>query len=179
MAQVNNRGCSKKLQRAICDFGADSSFGQASKKLKEHYDVDLCIEVVRQIRESHAKKAQEFNRNKTKSSVIAEQLIAESDGSMVPIVEIREGIGDCRKRKELSWKEYRLTALQRAGRIDWLYAVAYGSVDLVGDSLAVIAKRAGFSEKTKVHGLGDGAIWVREQMERVFGCQMEFMIDFL
>lgn len=178
IAQVKNRGCSKKLQRAVCDLGADSSFGQASKKLKEHYDVELCIEVIRQITESHAKRAQEFNRNKTWNSAIAEQLVAESDGSMVPIVEIREGTGDCRKRKELSWKEYRLTAVQRAGKIDWLYTVAYGSVDAVGDNLAVIAKRAGFGEKTKVHGLGDGALWVREQMDRVFGCQMEFIIDF-
>lgn len=178
MAQVRNRGCSQKLQRAVCDLGADGSFEQASKKLEEHYGVELCIETVRQITENHAKKAQKFNRDKTGSSAVAKQLIAESDGSMVPIVETEEGRGDCRKRKGLSWKEYRLASLQRAGEINWLYTVAYGSVNAVGDNLAVIAKRAGFGEKTKVHGLGDGAIWVREQMERVFGCQMEFTVDF-
>lgn len=178
MAQVHNRGCSQKLQRAVCDFAADSSFDQASKKLKEHYGVELCTETIRQITENHAKRAQEFNRDQTEKGEVAAQLIAESDGSMVPVIEIREGTGDCRKRKELSWKEYRLTALQKAGKVDWLYTVAYGSVDAVGDGLTILAKRAGFNETTKVHGLGDGAIWVREQMERVFGCQMEFTIDF-
>lgn len=178
IAQVSSRGCSRKLQRAVCDLAADSSFDQASKKLKEHYGVELCSETIRQITEKHAKRAQEFNQEKTENAKIATQLIAESDGSMVPIVEIREGTGDSRKRKELSWKEYRLTALQQAGKLDWLYAVAYGPVDAVGDGLSVLAKRAGFGETTQVHGLGDGAIWVREQMERVFGCQMKFTIDF-
>lgn len=178
IAQVSNRGCSRKLQRAVCDLAADSSFDQASKKLKEHYGIELCNETIRQITERHAKRAQEFNRDKTENPEIAAQLIAESDGSMVPIVEIQKGAGDSRKRKELSWKEYRLTALQKAGKLDWLYTVAYGPVDAVGDGLSVLAKRAGFGKTTQVHGLGDGAIWVREQMERVFGCQMEFTIDF-
>jgi len=178
IAQVSNRGCSRKLQRAVCDLAADSSFDQASKKLKEHYGVELCGETIRQITERHAKRAQEFNRDRPKGSEIARQLVVESDGSMVPIVERREGTGDGRKRKKLSWKEYRLTALQKRGKLNWLYSVAYGSVDRVGDGLSVLAKRAGFGDITQVHGLGDGAIWVREQMERVFGCQMEFTIDF-
>jgi hypothetical protein len=177
-AKVTNKSCSQKLQRAVCDLGADCSFAESAKKLKEHYGVELCNETIRQIAEKHAKRAQEFNWSKTQNSAEASQLIAESDGSMVPVVEMREGIGDCRKRKKLVWKEYRLTALQQVGKIDWLYMVAHGSVDLVGDGLAVIAKRVGFGNKTKVHGLGDGAIWVREQMERVFGSQMNFMVDF-
>jgi hypothetical protein len=126
--------------------------------LKEHYGVELCSETIRQITERHAKRAQEFNQDNTENPAVAAQLIAESDGSMVPIAEIREGIGDCRKRKVLSWKEYRLTALQEAGKLDWLYTVAYGSVDAVGDGLSVLAKRVGFGETTQVHGLGDGAI---------------------
>jgi hypothetical protein len=177
-AKIKNRGCSQKLQRAVCDLGADSSFEQTTKKLQEHYGVELCIETVRKVTEKHAKRALEFNWKKKGHSVTAKQLIAEDDGSMVPIVEILKGTGDARKRRVLSWKEYRLAAIQKAGEIGWLYAVAYGSVNAVGDSLAIISERAGFGEKTEVHGLGDGAIWVREQMERVFGCQLKFLIDF-
>lgn len=162
----------------VCDLGADSSFEQASQKLQEHYNVELCIETIRRITERYAKKSQEFNRSKKECHAVAKQLIAEGDGSMVPIVDVVTGNGDRRKRKKLLWKEYRLAALQKAGEINWLYTVAYGSVDAVGDGLEIIAKRAGFTEKTTVHALGDGAIWVREQMERVFGCQMNFTIDF-
>jgi hypothetical protein len=63
---------------------------------------------------------------------------------MVPIVEIPEGDGDRRKRRTLIWKEYRLAALQKAGEVNWLYTVAYGSVDAVGDGLEILGKRAGF-----------------------------------
>jgi len=159
-------------------LGADNSFDQASKKLQEHYNVELCVETIRNITERYAKKSQEFNQSKKECDTIAKQLIAEVDGSMVPIVEILNGQGDRRKRRDLSWKEYRLGALQEAGEVHWLYSVSYGSVDVVGDGLEIIARRAGFCEKTKVHALGDGAVWVREQMERVFGCQMKFTIDF-
>ena len=68
--------------------------------------------------------------------------------------------------------------MKRAEEVNWLYTASYGSVDGVGTGLEIIGKRAGFAEKTKVHGLGDGAIWVREQLERAFGCQMNFTIDF-
>lgn len=159
-------------------MGVDCSFEQTSKKLQEHYDVELCIETIRRITERYAKRSQEFNWSKKECPTVAKQLIAEGDGSMVPIVEILEGKGDCRKRRGLIWKEYRLAALQKAGEVGWLYTVAYGSADAVGDGLEILAERVGFTEKTKVHALGDGAVWVREQMERVFGCQMKFTIDF-
>lgn len=97
---------------------------------------------------------------------------------MVPIAEILSGGGDKRKNRNLLWKEFRLAAVQRVGEISWIYTVSYGSADQLGDRLAKIAKRVGFDDRTRVHALGDGALWVQEQMEKVFGCQMEFMIDF-
>jgi hypothetical protein len=176
--KVKGKGCSRRLRRAICDFGIDCSFNQAEKKLKEHYGVDVCVETIRKITEQYAKQAQEFNQKQEAIASEVKQLIAESDGSMVPIVEILLGDGDKRKRRGLFWKEFRLAAIQIFGEINWTYAIAHGSAETLGDELAKIAKRSGFGDRTKVHGLGDGAPWVQEQMEKVFGCQMEFMIDF-
>ena len=96
----------------------------------------------------------------------------------MPVVEIFVGNGDKRKKRNLLWKEFRLGAIQIFGAVNWTYAVAHGSTEAVGNGLAKIAERVGFGNKTRVHGLGDGAPWVQEQMERVFGCQMEFMVDF-
>ena len=64
------------------------------------------------------------------------------------------------------------------GEVSWLYTASQGSVDAVGEGLKKIAERAGFYAKTKVHALGEGALWIREQMERIFGCQMKFTVDF-
>jgi len=176
-AKIKPKCCSKKLRRAVCDLGVDCSFEQASKKLFEHYNVDLCVEIIRNITERYAKLAREFNQRKKKSSSVAKQLIAESDGSMVPILEFVKG-EEGRKKKNLFWKEFRLATIQRAGEVNWLYSVSHGSVDALGDCLAIIAQRIGLGKDTKVHALGDGAKWVYEQMERVFGCQVNFTIDF-
>ena len=46
-AKISSKGCSKKLQRVICDFASDCSFEQTSKKIKEHYELELCVETIR------------------------------------------------------------------------------------------------------------------------------------
>jgi hypothetical protein len=176
---VKNKGCSQRLQRAVCDFGIDCSFEQASKKLKEHYCIELCTETIRKITQQHAKRAKEFNKN---NNVIfadfAKQLVVESDGSMVPLVEILEGEGDCRKRRRLFWKEFRLAAIQKFGKADWLYAISNGSIEDLEEGLKNISVKVGFNHKTKVHSIGDGALWVQELMDTIFGCQSKYLIDF-
>jgi hypothetical protein len=40
------------------------------------------------------------------------------------------------------------------------------------------AIRSGLGQKTRVHCVGDGAAWIAEQTDRVFGEQGSFLIDF-
>lgn len=40
------------------------------------------------------------------------------------------------------------------------------------------AVRAGLGFRTKVHGLGDGAKWIEDQMRRVFQKRLTYLIDF-
>lgn len=93
-------------------------------------------------------------------------------------MEILDGKGDCRKRRKLFWKEYRLAAIQILGKIDWLYAISNGSIDDLEENLTNISIRAGCNDKTEVHSIGDGALWVKELMEKVFGSQSKYTIDF-
>lgn len=178
-AKVYNKSCSLKMKRVICDFGIDCSFYETSKKIKEHYDIDICVDSIRKVTEKYAQYAKLFNENyQTKTSLVSLSLIAEGDGSMVPIVEIEEGEGDRRKRRNISWKEFKLGAIQKKDTINWFYAISRSSIDDFGDALEKIALRSGFGEGSEVHALGDGAPWIIEQMERVFGCQMTYTIDF-
>jgi hypothetical protein len=41
-----------------------------------------------------------------------------------------------------------------------------GSVNEAGERLLVCALEAGAASQTKIHGLGDGAPWIFEQMDR-------------
>ena len=40
------------------------------------------------------------------------------------------------------------------------------------------AKRVGWVEQTKIHCVGDGARWIREEVEKVFGTQGSYLVDF-
>ena len=101
-AKIKCRSYSSRLQRAIVDFGADVSFQEAQRKLKEHYSLEIPLSSVQDIVENHAKKIFEYIENdkaKLKGGN-AKQLIAEMDGSMVPIVDTTmpsEGKQDIRR----------------------------------------------------------------------------------
>jgi len=55
-ANVSHRGCSRPLQRAVTDFGADQAFAQVMDKLVEHYGIVLGESTIRRITEGHAQK---------------------------------------------------------------------------------------------------------------------------
>lgn len=107
-AEVTCRGCSLPLQRAVTDFGADHAFGQVPDKLQEHYGISLPSSTVRHITESHAQRMYENPPERIEaypSEAGQEYVIAETDGSMVPIVEIDENAEDtCAELVEVSAK---------------------------------------------------------------------------
>lgn len=53
--QVQPRGCSRRLQRALTDFGADDAFAAAAVKVQEHYGVSVPVERVRTVTLRHAR----------------------------------------------------------------------------------------------------------------------------
>ena len=60
---------------------------------------------------------------------------------------------------------------------DWTLATL-GSTERAGDLLGRCAKRLGYVKQTRMHCLGDGAFWIREQVERVFGTKGNYLVDF-
>lgn len=175
------RGCSKPLQRAITDFGADHAFGQVPKKLREHYGIDISASTVRIMTEFHAE--QMHGQRETASVPLTtpgcRQQIGEIDGCMLPIVTIGLAEGDKRKQKQLHWQEARLALVHEQGsatpRFD---AVFGGSADDAGQALLNCAVAAGFGTQTQLHGVGDGALWIVDQIEDKFGAQANYLADF-
>ena len=58
-AEVQCRGYSHWLQRAMVDFGADNPFAGAAHKLKEHYGIEVPISAVRATTEAHGETMRE------------------------------------------------------------------------------------------------------------------------
>lgn len=180
-AEVECRDYSILLERAIVDFGADTSFGQAAEKFKEHYGISVSEKAVQIITKKHAKACYAMQEQDTdlprKNTALC--LIGEMDGAMIPVV-IFENNGNLDKRKwrKAGWKEARLSVARGDKSLTKIFLATMGSTERAGDLLGRCAKRLGYGEQTKMHCLGDGAIWIQEQVERVFGTQGNYLVDF-
>jgi hypothetical protein len=183
-AGVRCRGYSQPLQRRMTDFGADMAFGQVPTKLKEHYGIEVPVSAVRNITEEQASHihAQEQCQTTLPAQGVA-WVIAETDGSMIPIVdtaapETGAPGGDRRKTRQVRWQEARLSLAHAQGSVTPRFAATLGEPDAVGEQLRDCAIRVGFGQTSRVHSVGDGAPWIADQVRRVFGQQGTYLVDF-
>jgi len=175
------RGCSRPLQRALADFAADVSFHRATEKLLEHYGVELSASTIREITQRHGKRMLEQQQQ-----LITElgpeagfaQLLTETDGSMVPLVESAQKSTDKRKNKNLVWGEARLSLARELGSVTRRFAATLEEAQQAGAVWLDGVKRAGAGAQTQIHCVGDGAAWIIEQAQQRFGEQGRYLIDF-
>lgn len=180
-AQVSCRGYSLLLQRRLTDFGAEKSFARAAEQVKEHYGLEVSPSTVRRVTEAHGEHLAghpEFLQGEAATEAKA-QLIVEADGTMIPIVTMDPTQPvDQRKTRQTGWKEARLAFVQEQGTVHPIFAATTGSAEQIGEQIAHCAARVGWDEHTRIHGLGDGAPWIANQVERIFGAQGQYLVDF-
>lgn len=168
----------------MCDFGSDHSFFEASKKMKEHYGVDIAPDMMRKVTEYHAervrlKKQEGFFTRKNEPKAV---VIGEIDGSMVPIVEIDEEEAkqkkDKRKCRTLKYREARLSMAFSPGAQDKRFEGTFGDTEAAGKQLKSCVERIGADKNTEIYCVGDGAVWIGAQVEEQFGSKGHYLIDF-
>jgi hypothetical protein len=167
----------------VTDFGADLPFAQVMDKLVEHYGVILGESTIRHITEGHAQQIFETARRPSPSwptqNGSSTVVIVEMDGGMVPIVEPDTTRQDQRKGKKLQWKEAKICLAHPQGSKTLAYGgTMQGDVNTAGQQLLACATQAGFGRNTPVHGVGDGAQWIADQIEEQFGAQGRYLVDF-
>lgn len=177
---VTARGRSRRLERALTDFGCEHSFAHAAGRVREHYGFEIGPSAVRLATLEHAQRARkkleaEYQKPfRTLPAVGAEHVIAEADGTMICTVVP----GPRKGKKPRQWKEIRLTAAQAQGKVQTFYAATFGDVNEVGRRWGHCARQAGWGLNSQIHSLGDGAEWVRLQSSEVFRQQGRFLCDF-
>jgi hypothetical protein len=168
----------------MTDFGADESFGEAAKKIKEHYGIEVPISATRTVTQAHGEAMLREEPESELGKQGARLVIGGMDGSMVPIVSIktdekgREIKGDKRKHRELSWKEARLCVARDPRSVSGHYRATMGDVDQAGLQLVGCVAEAGGGKPTKLHCVADGAPWIVAQVEERFAGQANFLVDF-
>ena len=181
-AKVVSRGCSGPLQRAIVDFAADQPFALARAKLREHYGFEIGESTIQRVTLGHAGnmfEAGKISLDFPEAPGRHKDIVAETDGGMIPIVEPDARQKDKRKGKTLSWREAKISLAHAKGSRTPIYAGAIeGGVETAGRQLLGCAVRAGFGADSRVHAVGDGAAWIVGQVEAQFGPQGGYLIDF-
>lgn len=175
-AGVTHRGYSRRLQRVLVDFGAEGAFAPAARRVQEHYGFAVPVSAVRQWTLWHG-QAVAAVATKVKAPPAARTLITEMDGSMVPVVQPGGG-SDRRKGKTVLWREARLCCARSVEHVAAVYGATLGSPAVAGEVWAHTARLAGLGERTRVHGVGDGANWISNQFAEHFGQQGTYLIDF-
>lgn len=177
---VRPRGCSRRLEQALTDFGAEHSFAKANQRLGEHYGFTLNATAVREVTLRHARRAQahlaaEYTESfRTLPAQGAAQVVAEADGTMLCTVAPSARTG----RRPRLWKEMRLVAARAQGEVAATYGATFGDVAETGRRWGHCAKAAGWGLDSQVHAVADGAEWIARQSQEVFGEQGHFLLDF-
>lgn len=174
------RGCSGPLQRRIVDFASSDTFQEAEAKLAEHYGIEIGRETIRKITLRHARKAGQFLEEHVPQASPARKIVSELDGSMVPVVTFHttSECADKRKSRTVGWREARLCLSRSVDSATPTFRATMGSPEVAGDYWYTTAKAAGMGDNTVVHCVGDGALWIKDQADRVFSSQGSYLIDF-
>jgi hypothetical protein len=175
-AGVRPRGRSRRLQRALVDFGAEESFARAAVRVREHYGLDVAAEVVRQHTLRHGAQISALTVTPPKQA--ASTLVTQLDGSMIPIVVPPAAGADRRRGKQLLWREARLCLARPEASATPCYGATLGSVSVSGGMWRDTAQAAGLGDATQVHGVGDGAEWILNQFQEQFGVKGKYLVDF-
>lgn len=114
---------------------------------------------------------------------MADLIVAQIDGSMVPIVDYLE-LTDADKKaglkrhRDCHWKEFRLCCASLPQSCDKYYGVVVGTPFEAGCMMYQTCSHLGLTDQTHIHGVADGAPWIAEQYEDQFGMNHEFYLDF-
>jgi hypothetical protein len=168
----------------IVDFAADQPFAQARLKLREHYGIAIGESTIQRVTLEHAKAMFEANgashsQDFPQTAGRHKEIVAQTDGGMIPIVAPDPSQKDKRKGKKLLWREAKISLAHAKGSKTPVYAATIeGGVEAAGRQLFACTVRAGFGADSHVHVVGDGAPWIVGQVEEQFGTQGSYLIDF-
>lgn len=193
------------VQEDVIDLASDESCAKAVAKLERHHPgVEMGRTTALRFLHEHGRRAREFidaRLSEAERSLehpprerppAAEELEVEYDAGMIPVatlepIEVPEGetakLTPVRKlakrRKVTRYEEVKAGLVQKPGEVDRLYTLrpTGGLVPAFRD-LFDLALLKGWSEKTEVRGIADGARYIRTRLEDEFSAgNFRFILD--
>jgi hypothetical protein len=157
------------------DFGAEDSFAKAAERMREHHGLNVRAEEVRQQTYRHARAMARLTPAARPPSAV---IVAQIDGSMIPILQPAPSGADRRRARAVDWRELKACLARDRDSATPLFGATLGSVQVAGLLWHQTAQRAGLTERSRVHAVGDGAPWIVAQAREQFGPQGSYLVDF-
>lgn len=183
------------VQRALADFGAEESFGQATKRFQEHYGWAIDRAAVHREVEKTATSAQEYvearllqvrrDYRKPPTRLSVEQMLVELDGCHIRTgKKIAMETAKLTPKRQLpcsqrpcEWREVRVgfarPLLEQEQRT---YVARMGEYAGIGKQLAAAAIERGMSKQTQVVAVADGGHGLKETLVAWFP-NLTFILD--
>jgi hypothetical protein len=180
---LSHRQRSLAVERALTDFGAEESFGQAAKRFEEHYGWAIGRTNVLEVAERRAVEAESYVAERLARESAAfdqplgvrpgvDEMLVELDGC-----EIRTGtlvlansdektpVRQRPKRKRIEeWRDVRVGLARRLDEVDPSYVARMAGYPEVVGQLFQAAVGRGLSSRTTTVAVADGGNGLREEL---------------
>ncbi|MBM4346398.1 MAG: hypothetical protein FJ100_23730 [Deltaproteobacteria bacterium] len=183
------------VERALCDFGSEESFGKASKRFEDHYGFEVGRTSVLRIVHEHAAEAQSFVAKKLAAAEaefdkpLAERpgvptLFGGVDGHMLrtgtlhPTNDGRQSeVRKLPKRtRETKWRDVRVGVVRPDDQVNPTYVAAMDSYPVVIKQLFGAACSRGLSDASAFVCTADGGNGLRDEVQAQFA-RCKFILD--
>jgi hypothetical protein len=192
---LRDRGRTLAVERALTDFGAEESFGQASCRFEEHYGFAIGRTTVLRVVESHARRVETYVQQRLSSAARqfdeslasrpgVERMLVEMDGC-----EIRTGTLNASDTDELTavrklpkrvreeaWRDVRVGLARPLEEVTPTYVACMDKYPVVVEQMVGAACARGLSSRTKVVAVADGGNGLREAIDAKFA-GVRFILD--
>lgn len=170
-------------ERALTDFGAEESFGQAAKRFAEHYGWQVGRTTILRLVEGHAVGAEAYVDQRLAASrgefdepvgvrPGADRLLTELDGCEIrtgTLVAHPEGgttpVRQCpRRQRREEWRDVRVGFVRKLDEVERTYVGRMADYEAVVGQLFDAAVARGLSSRTKTIAVADGGNGLREEL---------------
>ena len=194
--RICHNGRSETVNRAISDFGSETSFKQAANRFKEHYKYDIGSSAVSRVTITTAHAAQDYvdqtllEAGSTYGDPSArggntKTMVLELDGCDIRTVQatLKEDSTATspirrlpKKEKSIRWNEVRIGFARPLESESKIYIGRMDGYPEVVGQLFQAAVFAGLTPETDVIGIADGGNGLKEALEKQFD-GMQFILD--
>lgn len=183
------------VERALTDFGAEESFGQASRRFQEHYGFEVGRTSVARVAERQARRAEAYVEQRLQAARATfehplserpgvEYIVAQLDGceirtGQIVAIETEERTKKRnlpRRRRNEAWRDVRVGLARPANEVDATYVACMDKYPVVVHQIFDAACLRGLSTQTQVVAVADGGNGLREELDAQFA-NLRFVLD--